>query len=401
MDLAYPPEAEQFRTRVVAILDEAVPPGWSGIGDLDAAAAEKFLVSWRTVLREAGLIGLSWPVEYGGAGLSLTERLVLSEELTRRGLPDGAPNDIHGVQMLGNTLLRWGTEEQKRYFLPRILSGEDVWCQGFSEPSAGSDLANIHTRAAADGGDWVINGQKIWTSAAGSADWIFVLARTEAGSSRHQGISFLLCPMDQPGVEVRPIRMLSGAAEFNEVFFTEARTPLGNIVGPAGSGFKVAMTLLGFERGEGLPSLAIRFRNELDRLLTLAKENGAARRPEVRQRLALAYAKVEMMRFMGYRVVSLLLRGEEPGPAASAAKIFWSQYHAEVTELAVDVLGSEALELSGRGPHAAFQIDDPGTPNSSASWVGEFLNARGELIAAGTSEIQRNIIAERVLGLPR
>ena len=401
MDLAYPPEAEKFRERVIAILDAALPPNWAGIGHLDAKEAEEFIRTWRATLLDAGLLGLSWPTEYGGAGLSLTERLILGEELTRRGLPDGAPNDVHGMQMLANTLLHWGTGEQRRYFLPRILSGEDVWCQGFSEPSAGSDLANIKTRARLKGDEWVIDGQKIWTSAAGSADWIFLLARTDPGSQRHQGITFLLCPLKQPGVEVRPIRMLSGASEFNEVFFAGARTAADNVVGPVGSGFRVAMTLLGFERGEGLPSLAIRFRNELDRLIALAKESGAVRRPEIRQRLAVAYAKVETMRFLGYRVVSLLLRGDEPGAAASVAKLFWSQYHAEVTELAVDVLGDTALELIGRPPHAAFQIDDPGTPNSSASWVGEFLNARGELIAAGTSEIQRNIIAERVLGLPR
>ncbi len=401
MDLRYPAEADRFRDRIRAFLAEAVPDGWRGIGHLDAEAADAFLGSWRNSLAGAGLIGLSWPTEFGGAGLSLLERLVLNEELTSRGLPDGAPNDVHGVQMLGNTLLHWGSEEQKRYFLPRILSGEDIWCQGFSEPSAGSDLANVRTRAEVDGDKWVINGQKIWTSAAASADWIFLLARTDPGSNRHHGISFLLCPMDQPGVDVRPIRMLSGASEFNEVFFTDARTAAANVVGPVGSGWRVAMTLLGFERGESLPALAIRFRNELDRLFQLAIENGAAQRPDLRDRLAQAYSKVEVMRFLGYRIVTTLLRGDEPGSAASMAKIFWSQYHSEITELAVDVLGDRALELEGRPPHAAFQIDDPGTPNSSASWVGEFLNARGELIAAGTTEIQRNIIAEKVLGLPR
>lgn len=401
VDVTFPVEAEEFRREVRDFLDSALPADWRGIGELDEQAATDFLVQWRRKLADARLIGISWPVEYGGRGLSVVERLVLSEELTLRGLPDGGPNDIHGVQMVGNTLLAWGTEEQKRYFLPRILSGEDVWCQGFSEPGAGSDLANISTRARLDGDEWVIDGQKIWTSAAQSAEWIFVLARTESGSSRHQGISFLLCPMDQPGVEVRPITMLSGAQEFNEVFFTGARTAQDMVVGPVGSGWKVAMTLLGFERGESLPALAIRFRRELDRLVSLGRDNGSIDNPVLRDRLARMIERVEVLRFVGYRISSKLMRGENPGTEASISKLMWSEYHADITELAVDMLGAESLVLTGRPPHAAFQIDDPGTPNSTASWVGEFLNARGELIAAGTSQVQRNIIAERVLGMPR
>lgn len=401
MDVDFPSTAGTFRTEVLEFLDRSLPADWTSIGDLDEPSADAFLIEWRRKLSEAHLIGISWPEIYGGRGMSIVERLVLSEELTKRGLPDGGPNDIHGVQMVGNTILEWGTEEQKSYYLPRILSGEDVWCQGFSEPGAGSDLANIATRARLDGDEWVIDGQKIWTSAAQSAEWIFLLARTEAGSEKHHGITFLLCPMDQPGIEVMPIKMLSGASEFNEVFFTGARTARDMVVGPVGEGWKVAMTLLGFERGESIPALAIRFRRELDRLVDLARANGALDEPIFRDRIASMMARVEVLRYVGYRISTKLLRDESPGTEASISKLLWSEYHADVTELAVDILGADALVISGRPPHAAFQIDDPGTPNSSASWVGEYLNARGELIAAGTSQIQRNIIAERVLGMPR
>lgn len=401
MDVDFPSSADDFRREVQDFLDAALPADWAGIGYLSEDDAARFLVDWRKQLSDAGLLAVSWPMEYGGRGLSVVERLVLSHELTARGVPDGGPNDVHGIQMVGNTILHWGTDEQKRYFLPRILDGTDVWCQGFSEPGAGSDLANIATRARLDGGEWVIDGQKIWTSAAASAEWIFLLARTDPESTRHQGISFLLCPMEQEGVEVRPIRNLGGFSEFNEVFFTGARTPEALVIGPVGAGWRVAMTLLGFERGENLPALALRFRMELDRLVDMAKANGQLDVGVNRQRIAEAYARVENLRFLGYRAATRLLRDEPPGPETVIAKLLWSTHHAQVTELAVDLLAEEALVLHGRPPHAAFQIDDPGTPNTSASWVGEFLNARGELLAAGTSEIQKNIIAERVLGLPR
>jgi alkylation response protein AidB-like acyl-CoA dehydrogenase len=401
MDLRYGPEAARYRAKIRDLLENELPDGWSGIGTLSAQEAKAFLGRWRSFLARNGLLALSWPAKYGGSDLSMLERVVLAEELTRLGVPDGGPNDVHGVSMLGNTLLRWGTDDQRQRFLPRILSGADVWCQGFSEPDAGSDLANVQTRAVLDGDEWVINGQKLWTSAGHLANWIFLLVRTDPSAPLHKGLSFLLCPMAQAGVDIRPIRMISGASEFNEVFLTDARTARDNVVGPVGEGWRVAMTLLGFERGESLPALSIRFRREFDRLVALAKHNGTCPDPVVRQRIAGLYARVEVLRMLGYRVMTTLLAGRDPGPEASLSKLFWSTYHAEITELAVDILGVQALSLEGRPPNAAFQIDDPGTPNSSASWVGEFLNARGELIAAGTSEIQRNILAEKVLGLPR
>jgi alkylation response protein AidB-like acyl-CoA dehydrogenase len=401
MNARYPAEAEAYREKVQAFLAEHLPPDWRGVGALEGEAADAFVEEWRRTLYENGYLAVSWPTAYGGAGLSPLEQVVLAEEFARAGVPSGGANDVFGIQMVGNTIIQWGTEEQRRHFLPRILSGEDRWCQGYSEPNAGSDLANIGCRAERDGDEWIINGQKIWTSAGHLANWIFVLTRTDPTAAKHKGITFLLCPMDQPGVEVRPIKMLSGESEFNEVFFTDARTPATNVVGEVNGGWAVAMTLLGYERGEAAATLPIRFRTELDRLLALAKECGSDADPNIRQRLAWCYSKVEIMRFVGYRALTRFVRGEQPGPEASVFKIMWSEYHQKVTELAVDILGMDALIPSGRKPSSAFQTDEPGAPNSTASWVGTFLNARAGTIYAGTSQIQRNILGEMVLALPK
>ena len=401
MDPTYPPAADAHREKVQAFLAEHLPAGWRGLGALPPDEAAAFTESWRRVLAGNGLLAPAWPTAYGGAGLSALEQVVTAEEFAKAGVPTGGPNDVFGIQMVGNTLLRWGTEEQKRRFLPRILSGEDRWCQGYSEPDAGSDLANLGCRAVLDGDEWVLNGQKVWTSAGHLANWIFVLARSDPDAPKHRGITFLLVPMDQPGVEVRPIRMLSGASEFNEVFFTDARTPGDHVVGEVGGGWAVAMTLLGFERGEAAATLPILFREELDRLLALAKERGRTADPVVRQRLAWCHSKVEVMRWLGLRALTGFLAGRHPGPEASIFKLCWSEYHRVATELAVDVLGPDATVPSGRWPTSAFQADDPGAPNDSASWVGTFLNARAGTIYAGTSQVQRNILGELVLGLPK
>jgi hypothetical protein len=401
MDVRYPPEAEEYREKVQAFLSEHLPANWTGIGALDHEEADAFTQEWRRTLFDHGYLGVSWPKEYGGQALSPLEQVVLAEEFARAGVPTGSVNDVFSIQMVGNTIIQWGTEEQKRRFLPRILSGEEVWCQGYSEPNAGSDLGNLGCRAELDGDEWVINGQKIWTSAGHLANWIFVLCRTDASAPKHRGISFLLCPMDQPGIEVRPIEMISGVSEFNEVFFTDARTPRENVVGEVDGGWAVAMTLLGYERGEAAAVLPIRFRTELDRLLELAKAKGRTGDPVMRQRLAGCYSKVEIMRYLGMRALTAWLAGGHPGPEASISKLYWSEYHQVVTELAVDILGLEALVPAGRPPASAFQTDDPGAPNSSASWTGTFLNARAGTIYAGTSQVQRNIIGEMVLGLPK
>ncbi|MGC8481137.1 MAG: acyl-CoA dehydrogenase family protein, partial [Acidimicrobiales bacterium] len=382
-------------------LQSNLPVGWSGIGALPSEEVAEFTTSWRTLLYENQLLAVSWPKEYGGGGLSPLEQVVIAEEFAHAGVPTGGPNDPFSIQMVGNTIIRWGTEEQKQYFLPRILSGEHLWCQGYSEPNAGSDLANLGCQAVRDGDEWVINGQKVWTSAGHLANWIFVLARTDPSAPKHKGISFLLCPMDQEGVNVRPIKMMSGESEFNEVFFTDARTSAANILGGVGDGWMVAMTLLGFERGEAAATGPIRFRGELDRLFELARERGLTNRPDIRDRLAWCYSKVEIMRWLGYRALTNFLSGQAPGSESSISKLYWSEYHRNVTELAVDILGPEALVPQGRRPSSAFQTDDPGAPNSSQSWVSTFLNARAGTIYAGTSQIQRNILGEMVLGLPK
>lgn len=401
VDARYPPEAEAYREKVQGFLAEHLPPGWAGIGALDADEAARFTEEWRRILHENGYLAVSWPRQYGGQDLTPLEQVVLAEELARAGVPREGPHDVFGIQMLGNTIIRWGTEEQKRRFLPRILSGEDRWCQGYSEPDAGSDLANLACRAELDGDRWVIDGQKTWSSAARSANWIFLLARTDPGASRHKGITFLLCPLEQAGVEVRPIRMMTGASEFNEVFFTGASTARENVLGVVNGGWAVAMTLLEFERGEGAAVLPIRFRTELDRLLALARQYGRDADPLVRQRLAWCYSKVEIMRYLGLRALTRFVRGDPPGPEASISKLYWSEYHQAATELAMDVMGLHGLVPTGRPPATVFQTDDPGAPNSTASWAGVFLNARAGTIYAGTSEVQRNIIGELVLGLPK
>jgi alkylation response protein AidB-like acyl-CoA dehydrogenase len=401
VDPTYAPEAEEYRDKVRAFLGEHLPAGWEGIGALPPDDARRFSSEWRSVLFDNGLLAAAWPKEYGGGGLTPVEQVVLAEEFSKAGVPTGGPNDVFGIQMVGNTILRWGTDEQKRHFLPKILSGEHVWCQGYSEPDAGSDLGNLGTRAVLDGDEWVVNGQKIWTSAAQYANWIFVLTRTDPDAPKHKGITFLLVPLGQPGVEVRPIKMLNGASEFNETFFTDARTSRENVVGGVNEGWAVAMTLLGYERGEAAATVPVAYRTELDRLVALARETGRNTDPLIRQRLAECYAKVEIMRFLGMRTLTRFLAGSAPGPDGSIFKLYWSEYHKVVTELSLDILDAAAMVPSGRWPTTAFQTDDAGAPNDTASWVGTFLSARAGTIYAGTSQIQRNILGELVLGLPK
>jgi alkylation response protein AidB-like acyl-CoA dehydrogenase len=385
MQPTYSAEAEAYREKIQAFLAEHLPAGWQGIGALGPDEARAFSEEWRKTLHEHGYLAPNWPKEYGGGGLTPLEQVILAEELERAGVPTGIVNDVFSIGMIGNTLLDWGTEEQKSYFIPRILSGEHRWCQGYSEPNAGSDLGNLGTRAVLDGDQWVINGQKIWTSAAQFANWIFVLTRTDPDAPKHKGITFLLCPMDQPGIEVRPIKMITGDAEFNEVFFTDARCPKENVVGQVNGGWAVAMTLLGYERGEAAATFPLKFRTELDRLVALAKERGVANDPIMRQRLAWCHSKVEVMRYLGMRTLTRYLAGGHPGPDAAIFKLYWSEYHKLVTELAVDVFGPDGMAPAGKWPNSSFQTDDAGAPNDSASWVGTFLNARAGTIYAGSS----------------
>jgi alkylation response protein AidB-like acyl-CoA dehydrogenase len=402
VDLRFPPEAEAFRAHVRAFLADQLPSDWAGIGAMDHDAAQAFSIEWRQVLYEHGLLGITFPKEYGGAGRSKIEQIVLAEEFARARVPVGRLTDTTSVKMLANTLLRWGTEAQKHHYISRILSGEDVWVQGYSEPEAGSDLAGLKLRAVRDGDEWVITGQKMWTSRGLEGTGIFLLARTDPSAAKHRGITFLLCPLDVPGVEVRGIRTLTGSAEFCEVFFSEARIPIDNVVGPVNGGWAVATSLLGHERGEEAATNPILFRAELDRIVDLARQRGLAADPLIRDRLAWCYIKVETMRFLGYRILTQYLRDAELGAAASISKLYWSEYHQQAVDLAVSILGAGAMVREGRRPYRHFRTDEPGAPNTSNSWIDVLLlNARSGTVYAGTSEVQRNILAESILGLPR
>ncbi len=398
---SYDESAEAYRAEVVAFLRAELPAGWGGVGQLEGEEFEQFVADWRAVLHRAGYLAPGWPAAYGGGGRSALEQVIVAEEFARAGVPTGGPHDIFGIQMLGNTLLQWGSEEQKLRYLPRILSGEDLWCQGYSEPNAGSDLANLGLRAELDGDQWVLNGQKIWTSSGHTADHVFTLARTDPEAPRHKGISFLLVDMRQPGIEVRPIRMISGDSEFNEVFYTDATTPRDEVVGGLNNGWAVAMTLLGYERGEAAATLPLRFQSELDRLLALAVERGVSTDPVIRQRLAWCHSKVAIMRYLGMRTLTRFVGGHHPGPDGGIFKLFFTEYHQQVTALAMDILGADGLVPTGRRPTNAFQTDDEGAPNSTSSWATTFLTARAGTIYGGSSQIQRNIIGEMILGLPK
>jgi len=389
MDPRYSERAETFRAHVRSFLAEQLPPGWPGIGALPRDEALEFTRHWRSVLHDHGLLAPAWPTEYGGGGLGKLEQVVLVEELARAGVPAMGLSDNFGMKMLGGLLLRWGTDEQKRRLLPRILSGDDVWCQGYSEPDSGSDLASLRTSAVRDGDEWVISGQKTWTSRAQDANWIFVLARTNPDVPTHQGIT------------VRPIETMGRDPEFNEVFFDGARTALDSIVGDVDNGWTVANSLLGLERGDEAATNPVLFRAEFDRLVEMARELGRLHDPVIRDRLAAAYARVETMRFLGYRILTGVLSSGTIGPEASISKLYWSEYHRDLTRLALDVLGAQATVVEGRAPIRAYRADDPGARNTSASWLGTFFNGVAGTIYAGTSEVQRNILAERVLGLPR
>ena len=401
MNPTYSAAAEEYREKVQAFLAEKLPPNWKGIGALTGDALEHFVTEWRATLFSSGYLAPGWPVEFGGGGLSELEQVIIAEEFARAGVPTGGHNDVFSIQMLGNTLLLFGTEEQKRHYLPRLLAGEDTWCQGYSEPNAGSDLSNVGLRAELDGDQWVLNGQKIWTSARHLADHIFTLARTDPDAPKHKGISFLLVDMRQPGIEVRPIKMLSGESEFNEVFYTDAVVPKENVVGGVNNGWAVAMGLLGFERGAAASIAPIAFEAEFDRLLQLAKDRGVSNDPRIRQKLAWCYSKVQVMRYLGMRTLTKFLAGHHPGPDGAIFKLYWSEYHKIVTELGVDLLGMDAMVPTGRKPSSAFSTDDAGAPNDSMSWAMTFLNARAGTIYAGSSQVQRNIIGEMVLGLPK
>jgi alkylation response protein AidB-like acyl-CoA dehydrogenase len=406
MDVTYPPEAEAFRVEIRSWLEEHLPAGWFDEGfELTGEGRERFNREWPAKLYEGGWICATWPKEYGGRGLSLWESVVLVEEFNRAGAPMRA--DFFGDTLVGPTILQWGTEEQKKTFLPQILQGKVAWCQGFSEPEAGSDLAALKTRAVLDGDEWVINGQKVWTTQAQHADYVFLLARTDPEASKHKGISYLLVPMRQPGVEVRPIVQIDGSAEFNEVFFSDARCAKENVVGGVNNGWKVAMTTLGFERGTSATTSHRRFEKELEGIVDAARANGRVCDPVIRQRLAQAHTKVQIMRINGLRQFSNQVLGKkDPDMARLGAlnKMFWSEYHQEVMELAIDILGMEGEVLTGTDD--VQMVPGVGRRRGSKNYPvsplqAAFFFSRSETIWGGAAEIQRNIVSERVLGLPK
>ncbi len=391
MDARFTPEDESFRSEISVWLSEhlrgefEVVKGRGGPGDEHALFAERH--AWEKRMGEHGWVGVGWPMRVGGRGCSLTQQMIFHEEYARAGGP-GRVGHI-GEGLLGPTLIHFGSESQQQRFLPKILSGEEVWCQGYSEPGAGSDLANVQTRAKLDGDDWIVNGQKVWTSGAETADWCFVLCRTDsAATPKHRGLSYLLVPMDQPGIEVRPIKQMTGDSEFSEVFFSDARTSVDHLVGSPGGGWAVAMGTLEFERGASTLGQQMGFQNELDEIVRIAKGNGKSADPLFRQRIAHAWMGLRIQRYHALRTLAGGDEGAAPHPAASISKIFWATWHRDLGQLAMDVMGPEA-ELAAGAPYDLTPLQRM------------FLFTRSDTIYAGSNQIQRNILAERVLGMPR
>ena len=391
MNIGFSAADEQFRQQVAQWMQQHLSGDFAalrfrgGPGDEDFAPGLR--KRWEQVLAQGHWVGAGWATEHGGRGLSISQQVIFFEEYARAGGP-GRMGHI-GEGLVGPTIAAFGSQEQQQRFLPPILAGQHFWCQGYSEPGAGSDLANIKTRASfdEDRGQWLISGQKVWTSLAHESDWCFVLARTEPGSVGHRGLSFLLVEMDQPGIRVQPIRQLTGTREFNEVFFDQARASADNLIGQPGDGWKIAMALLGFERGVSTLGQQMQFQNELDEVVRIAKANGAAQDPVLRQRIAQAWSGLRVLRYNSLRMLSGVQDGSLR-PEATIYKLAWSTWHVALGKLAMDVLGPEAELLAG-APYELTRLQ------------ALFLFTRADTLYGGSNEIQRNIIAERALGMPR
>jgi alkylation response protein AidB-like acyl-CoA dehydrogenase len=401
MDLDLGPEIARFRAELRDWIAAEAPDGLADLTDwnmavtaggyrreeLAVAAAHPAYAEWESKLAAARLICPQWPEEYGGQGMDTVRLAVLNEELHRAGLPR-----VHrgmGESLVGPSVIVHGTPQQRARFLPAIISGADVYCQGFSEPGHGSDLASVETRGVVDGDEIVITGQKVWTSGASRATMMFLLCRTDPDAEKHAGLSYVLIPFTGPGVEYRPIRQMSGASEFCEDFLDGVRAPLFNVVGGLGNGWRVAMTTLGHERGGQATTAHLGYEREFWELVGTARKYGKTADPLVRQQLAAAYTSVQLMRFGGLCTLADVAQGRPPGPEASVAKLFWSEYHKRLGELAISIVGTDAL----------LRPEGDGYPTSA--WQNVFLSSRAGTIYSGTSEIQRNIIGERGLGLPK
>lgn len=368
--------------------DFAALRGRGGPGDEEVGFETR--VAWEQVLGKAGWIGLGWPVNHGGRGASLSQQIIWAEEYARADAP--ARVNHMGENLLAPTLIEYATKAICDRFLPGIQNGTERWCQGYSEPDAGSDLANVKTKAEVDGDQWVINGQKVWTSLAHVSHWAFVVVRTEPGSARHAGLSFLLVPMDQKGVEVRPIIQLTGGGEFNETFFTDARTDADLVVGEIGDGWRIAMGLLGFERGISTLAQQVGFERELDAAIELARRHHRIGDPVTRQRLVRMWMGLRLMKLNAMRSMS---SDGVPGPEASISKLFWGTWHRDLGELMIDLQGVHGIIAE---PDGEFSDDDGYSLTLEQKL---FLFTRSDTIYGGSNEIQRNVLGERVLGLPR
>jgi alkylation response protein AidB-like acyl-CoA dehydrogenase len=376
VDLTFSDAQLAFRDELRAWLDSN-PPGAEPEGD-DARYA--WARDWQRRLHEGGWAGVHWPKEYGGRGASLMETAIFFEELGRARGP--LPANVLGLLLGGPTVMVWGTDEQKDRFLEPILSAEEMWCQGFSEPDAGSDLASLKTRAVPDGEDWVVTGQKVWTSGAQYSKWCMLVARTDTEAAKHKGLTYFLMDMEQDAVQVRPLRQITGEAEFNELFIEEARVPGENVVGGVGNGWKVALTTLMNERAGLAFFLQVRLRQRLDELIERAAAGGALDDARAADTLAELHVRTEILRLLAWKGLSTIERYGQPGPEGSLTKWLWSDTNQRVSQLAADVLGAEAL-------------------TAGTSWAYELLRAPGNSIEGGTTEILKNIVAERVMGLPR
>ena len=388
MDLRFSAEHDAFRADARDWLVNALEGDFAGVrgrggpGDEHALFEERH--AWERALGAAGWTCLSWPRDYGGRDASLLEQVIFYEEYARAGGPGRV--GLVGEGLIGPTILHFGTDAQRARFLPQIASGDELWCQGYSEPNAGSDLANLSTRAERDGDEWVIDGQKVWTSLAHWAQWCFVLARTDRDAPRHRGISYLLVPMDQPGIEIRPIEQITGTSEFNEVFFDGARTAADLVVGDVNGGWKVAMGTLAFERGALTLGQQLGFAYEWTEMVGVARERGIAADAVLRQRLAQTYIEVQIMRYTAMRGLTAMSRGEVTRET-SIGKLFWANLHRGMGELAMDVMGPWS-EIANGFPYDLTRAQ------------AMFLYTRADTIYGGSNQIQRNIIGERVLGLP-
>jgi|SRR5580658_9635888 alkylation response protein AidB-like acyl-CoA dehydrogenase len=394
MDLSFTDSELKFRDEFRAWLKANVPPDWEKRRTEENLQVRfDYLRGWQKRVYQAGWAGIAWPREYGGRGATLMEQVIFTEEMARAGAPHLA--NVIGLSLIGPTIIAFGTDAQKKRFLSNILSADEIWCQGFSEPNAGSDLANTRTEARLDGDHYMINGQKVWTSYGWAADWCALLTRSEAGSTQHHGLTYILVDMKSPGVEVRPLRQMTGESEFCELFFRDVRVPAENVLGKVGEGWKVAMGTLMHERATLGAGVQIVLKRQFDRLTQLShsiQRNGkpASEDPVIRQKLAQSYVDIEVMRLNQMRAISRINEKGVPGPESSILKIFWTELNQRFQQIATELLGPYS-QLT-RGSEEA--IDE-------GQWAYSFLRARGNTIEAGTSEIQRNIVGHFVLGLPK